>query len=70
MGLIVSGLIGSATALLFAYILYWLDRYEKEPLLLDSASLHWGQYHIVKANQFKSRWPVAPPSCLRWSTTR
>ena len=34
MGLIVSGLIGSATALLLAYILYWLDRYEKEPLLL------------------------------------
>ena len=34
MGLIISGIIGFASALLFAYILYWLDRFEKEPLLL------------------------------------
>ena len=42
MGLIVSGLIGFATALLFAYILYWLDRYEKEPLLLLGGVFLWG----------------------------
>ena len=42
MGLIVSGLIGFFTALLFAYILYWLDRYEKEPLLLLGGVFLWG----------------------------
>ena len=42
MGLIASGLIGFATALLFAYILYWLDRYEKEPLLLLGGVFIWG----------------------------
>ena len=42
MGLIVSGFIGYATALLFAYILYWLDRYEKEPLLLLGGVFLWG----------------------------
>jgi protease PrsW len=42
MGLIVSVLIGFATALLYAYILYWLDRYEKEPLLLLGAVFLWG----------------------------
>lgn len=42
MGLIVSGLIGFFTALLYAYILYWLDRYEKEPLLLLGGVFLWG----------------------------
>jgi protease PrsW len=42
MGLIVSVLIGFTTALLFAYILYWLDRYEKEPLLLLGGVFLWG----------------------------
>jgi len=41
-GLIVSGLIGFASSLLFAYILYWLDRYEKEPLLLLGGVFLWG----------------------------
>jgi RsiW-degrading membrane proteinase PrsW (M82 family) len=42
MGLIASGFIGFGTALLFAYILYWLDRYEKEPLLLLGGVFLWG----------------------------
>ena len=42
MGLIVSILIGFASALLFAYILYWLDRYEKEPLPLLGGVFLWG----------------------------
>jgi RsiW-degrading membrane proteinase PrsW (M82 family) len=42
MGLIVSGFIGFGTALLFASILYWLDRYEKEPLLLLGGVFLWG----------------------------
>ena len=42
MGLIVSGFIGFATALLMAYVLYWLDRYEKEPLLLLGGVFLWG----------------------------
>jgi RsiW-degrading membrane proteinase PrsW (M82 family) len=42
MGLIAAGLIGYATALLFAYILYWLDRYEKEPIPLLGGVFLWG----------------------------
>ena len=42
MGLIVSGFIGYTAALLFAYVLYWLDRYEKEPLLLLGGVFLWG----------------------------
>jgi RsiW-degrading membrane proteinase PrsW (M82 family) len=42
MGLIVSAFIGFSTALFFAYILYWLDRYEKEPLLLLGGVFLWG----------------------------
>jgi RsiW-degrading membrane proteinase PrsW (M82 family) len=42
MGLIISGFIGFSTALLYAYILYWLDRYEKEPLLLLGGVFIWG----------------------------
>ena len=41
-GFFVSGMIGFASALLFAYILYWLDRYEKEPLLLLGGVFLWG----------------------------
>lgn len=42
MGLIASVFIGYAAALLFAYILYWLDRYEKEPLPLLGGVFLWG----------------------------
>jgi len=42
MGLIASGIIGFFTSLLFAYILYWLDRYEKEPMLLLGGVFIWG----------------------------
>lgn len=42
MGLITSGLIGFSTSLLFASILYWLDRYEKEPILLLGGVFAWG----------------------------
>jgi RsiW-degrading membrane proteinase PrsW (M82 family) len=42
MGLIVSGFIGYGMALLFAYVLYWLDRYEKEPLTLLGGVFLWG----------------------------
>lgn len=42
MGLIVSLIIGFLGALLFASILYWLDRYEKEPLLLLGGVFLWG----------------------------
>jgi hypothetical protein len=36
--------------------------HDKVPLLLDTQSLAWGQYHIFKAAQFKLRWPVKPPT--------
>ena len=42
MGLILSGIIGFGTSLLFAYILFWLDRYEKEPVLLLGGVFLWG----------------------------
>jgi len=42
MGLLVAGFIGFLTALLYAYILYWLDRYEKEPVLLLGGVFVWG----------------------------
>jgi RsiW-degrading membrane proteinase PrsW (M82 family) len=42
MGFIVSGIIGFGTALLFASVLYWLDRYEKEPVLLLGGVFLWG----------------------------
>ena len=42
MGLIISGIIGFTTSLLFASILYWLDRYEKEPILLLGGVFLWG----------------------------
>jgi tetratricopeptide (TPR) repeat protein len=37
-------------------------RHDKDALPLELPSLTWGQYHIVKASQFKSRWPVTPPT--------
>ena len=42
MGLIVSLLVSFMGALLFAAILYWLDRYEKEPFLLLGGVFLWG----------------------------
>jgi len=42
MGLVVSGIIGITTSLLFSYVLYWLDRYEKEPILLLGGVFIWG----------------------------
>ncbi len=42
MALLASGIIGFGTALLFASILYWLDRYEKEPILLLGGVFLWG----------------------------
>ena len=42
MALIASGFIGFTASLLFAYVLYWLDRYEKEPLLLLGGVFVWG----------------------------
>jgi len=42
MGLIVSGIIGISASLLFSYVLYWLDRYEKEPILLLGGVFIWG----------------------------
>lgn len=38
----VSGIIGITTSLLFSYVLYWLDRYEKEPILLLGGVFIWG----------------------------
>ena len=42
MGFVISGIIGFSTALLFAFVLYWLDRYEKEPILLLGGVFLWG----------------------------
>lgn len=42
MGIIISGIIGIGTSLLFAAILYWMDRYEKEPLFLLGGVFLWG----------------------------
>ncbi len=42
MGFIASAVIGFGTALFFASILYWLDRYEKEPILLLGGVFLWG----------------------------
>lgn len=42
MALITTLFFGFAPMFLFAYILYWLDRYEKEPILLLGAVFVWG----------------------------
>jgi len=42
MGLFISIFLGFGASLLFAYILYWLDRYEKEPKLLLGGVFLWG----------------------------
>lgn len=44
MPLIVTLFFGFAPMFLFAYILYWLDRYEKEPFLLLGAVFLWGMF--------------------------
>ena len=42
MALIATLFFGFAPMFLFAYILYWLDRYEKEPVILLGAVFAWG----------------------------
>lgn len=42
MAIIATLFFGFAPMFLFAYILYWLDRYEKEPVLLLGAVFLWG----------------------------
>ena len=42
MALLATLFFGFAPMFLFAYILYWLDRYEKEPILLLGAVFVWG----------------------------
>lgn len=42
MGLIASFMISFGAALVFSAVLYWLDRYEKEPLLLLGGVFLWG----------------------------
>jgi RsiW-degrading membrane proteinase PrsW (M82 family) len=42
MAFLISVFFAFAPTFLFAYILYWLDRYEKEPLLLLGAAYTWG----------------------------
>jgi RsiW-degrading membrane proteinase PrsW (M82 family) len=41
-GLIASIILGFAPMFLFACFIYWLDRYEKEPIILLAASFLWG----------------------------
>jgi RsiW-degrading membrane proteinase PrsW (M82 family) len=41
-GFLVSFLLGFIPCLVFAYIVYWLDRYEKEPKLLLGGVFTWG----------------------------
>jgi len=41
-GILLSLLFGFVPMLIFAYIIYWLDRYEKEPKLLLGAVFCWG----------------------------
>ena len=41
-GFIISFFLGVVPMLLFAWIVYWLDRYEKEPLLLLGGVFLWG----------------------------
>jgi len=41
-GLFVSFLLGYIPCLVFAYIVYWFDRYEKEPILLLGGVFTWG----------------------------
>jgi RsiW-degrading membrane proteinase PrsW (M82 family) len=42
MGLLLSVLLGFIPMLLFAWFVYWLDRYEKEPAILLGAVFLWG----------------------------
>jgi RsiW-degrading membrane proteinase PrsW (M82 family) len=42
MGFLISFLIGFLPMLLFAYVVYWIDRYEKEPVALLGGVFLWG----------------------------
>jgi RsiW-degrading membrane proteinase PrsW (M82 family) len=42
MGLLLSLFLGLAPMLVFAWVIYWLDRYEKEPFLLLGGVFLWG----------------------------
>ena len=42
MGARVSIFLGVVPAMIYAWIIYWLDRYEKEPLLLVGGVFLWG----------------------------
>ncbi len=42
LGLILSILFGVVPMLLFAYVVYWVDRYEKEPIVLLGGVFLWG----------------------------
>ncbi len=42
MGVIVSIFLGVVPAVFYAWLIYWLDRYEKEPLLLVGGVFLWG----------------------------
>lgn len=42
LGVILSVLLGFLPMLLFAYMVYWSDRYEKEPFLLLGGVFIWG----------------------------
>jgi RsiW-degrading membrane proteinase PrsW (M82 family) len=42
MGIAFSLLVGFSASFIFAFIIYWLDRYEKEPLLLLGGVFTWG----------------------------
>lgn len=44
MGIIASILIAFSAAMIFAVIVYWMDRYEKEPKLLLGAVFFWGAF--------------------------
>ena len=54
MALLASFVFGFVPMFVFAYILYWLDRYEKEPLWLLAAVFGWGMcillqhYHFIR----------------------
>jgi RsiW-degrading membrane proteinase PrsW (M82 family) len=41
-GILLSFLLGFLPMLLFAYVVYWVDRYEKEPILLLGGVFLWG----------------------------
>ncbi len=42
LGLVLSGIVSAVPALLYALLLWWADRYEREPLALVTAAFLWG----------------------------